>query len=119
VVVVKAKIAVGYNEDGFSSARGLSPSLNGFIVSVNGDGSFGVQFDRNGRGLGVFTVFSRFYGPAFGVDLWIHSSSHENVSLRSSLGFAYGEGPDANETTLFGQRKFRVSNYEVFKIVIQ
>jgi hypothetical protein len=30
---------------------------------------------------------------------------------------AYGDGPDVNETALFGQKYFRVSDYEVFKIV--
>jgi hypothetical protein len=49
VVVVKAmngRIAVAYNEDGFDHYS-TAPNQNGFIVSINDDGSIGAQFDRS------------------------------------------------------------------------
>jgi hypothetical protein len=51
-------------------------------------------------------------------DLGIILECHENRYSYSELGLAYGEGPEANTTTLFGQMRFRVSDNEVFKIVV-
>jgi hypothetical protein len=51
VVVVRAengRIAVAYNEDGFSDYGAGSSNRNGFISSIEEDGSCGAQFDRNG-----------------------------------------------------------------------
>jgi hypothetical protein len=45
-------------------------------------------------------------------DLWI-----SNTDSFSYLGVAYGERPDANETTLFGSM-YSNRDYEVFKIGI-
>jgi hypothetical protein len=57
VVIVKAengRIAAAYNEDGFTSIEwSYSPNLNGFIVSVAGDGGCGETFHRNDYGMGV------------------------------------------------------------------
>jgi hypothetical protein len=47
VVVVRAengRIAVVYNEDGFSRSHDNTPNSNGFIVSINEDGSCGTLF---------------------------------------------------------------------------
>jgi hypothetical protein len=120
VVVVRAengRIAAAYNGDGFSSFIGGSSNLNGFIVSIENDGSIGAQFDRNNRGLGIYNFPDS--GPVFGNDLFISSNCHQNEDSCSMLGSLYGERPDANETTLFKQEYFRMSDYEVFKIVIE
>jgi hypothetical protein len=57
-------------------------------------------------------------GPVFWHDLCISRNCDETEYSYSILGEAYGEGPGANETTLFGERDFRVSDYEVFKIEV-
>jgi hypothetical protein len=65
-------------------------------------------------------------GPLFGRgtienDLYISDNCHQNEDSFSALGGgrgAYGEGAGLNEHALFGQRQFRVLDYEVFKIVI-
>lgn len=58
---------------------------------------------------------------------WISNDCHEKDKANSQLGEGnsfshlgqgYGKGPEANRTTLFGKQKFRVSDYEVFKIVV-
>jgi hypothetical protein len=49
VVVVKAengRIVVAYNEDGFTSERGLTPNFNGFIACVADDGGCGEIFHQ-------------------------------------------------------------------------
>jgi hypothetical protein len=120
VVVVRAengRIAVAYNEDGFSSDYSTSPNQNGFIVSIEADGSCGARFDRNGSGSGIWNHAE--YGPVFFSDLIISSNCHENEESYSRLGSAYGEGAEASRSALFGQENFRVSEYEVFKINIE
>jgi hypothetical protein len=122
LVVVRAengRIAAAYNEDEFSSEGGLSDNQNGFIVSIKDDGSCGERFDRNTRGDRILNLAS--HGPLFGdcEDLFISSNCDENDKSVSDLGRSYGAGPEGNETTLFGQEYFRVSDYEVFKIVIE
>jgi hypothetical protein len=57
-------------------------------------------------------------GPRFSNDLLIRNNCNEDWST-THLGTSYGEGSGVNETTLFGQITFRVSDYEVFKIVIE
>jgi hypothetical protein len=122
VVVVKAEngmIAAAYNEDGFSSDGSDSPNLNGFIASVAEDGGCGEIFNRNDQEMGILN--NPWYGPVFGGrDLVVSNNYHQNNYSFSSLGDSYGvRGPGVNETTLFGQARFRVVDYEVFKIVIQ
>jgi hypothetical protein len=120
VVVVKAengRIAAAYNEYGFSSVNGFTPNRNGFIVSIQADGSCGARFDRNVGRIGIRNLAS--YGPIFGIDLCISSDCNENEESWSDLGYSYGEKPGANGTTLFGQEFYRVSDYEVFRIVIE
>jgi hypothetical protein len=112
------RIAVAYNEDGFRSIDYFigTPNLNGFIVSIDEGGSCGAQFDRwTGIARGVNNYSD--YGPVFNIDLLIRDNCHENDESCSELGNAYGGGADRN--ALFGQRNFRVSDYEVFKIVIE
>jgi hypothetical protein len=120
VVVVRAengRIAASFNENGFSLNRDISYNINGFISSIKEDGSCGATFHRNGRGDGIWNHTKR--GPVFAWDLVISSNCNENEKSYSEMGLSYGEGPEANETTLFGQRYFKVSDYEVFKIVIE
>jgi hypothetical protein len=120
VVVVRAengRIAVAYNEDGFSSNEINTPNRNGFIVSIEADGSCGARFDRNGGRVGIWNY--SWHGPIFGRDISIRSNCNENKESFSNLGWAYGEGPGANRTTLFGQMNFILSDYEVFKIEIE
>jgi hypothetical protein len=139
VVVVKAangRIAVAYNDDGFTSVIDVSPNLNGFIVSVAADGGCGEIFYRNNHGAGVlnydcYSPFLRDYpdsGPIFGMiangdeagfDLIISDDCHQNENSSSSLGMSYGKGPGLNQNALFEQESFRVVDYEVFKIVIE
>jgi hypothetical protein len=125
VVVVKAangRIAAAYNEDGFTSVFGSrSPNLNGFIVSVAEDGESGEIFHRNKEVDGIWNHPDD--GPEFGnyanFDLSISHDSSETYSW-SKLGTSYGgRGPGLNKTALFGQNYSRVSDYEVFKIVIE
>jgi hypothetical protein len=121
VVVVKAengRIAAAYNEDGFASDGSRSPNLNGFIASVEDDGRCGELFHRNDHDVGVFNYDE--VGPLFGVvDLHISNNCHQNEYSRSRLGWSYGRGPGLNQYALFGQERFRVVDYEVFKIVIE
>jgi hypothetical protein len=120
VVVVRAengRIAVAYNEDGFSSNDGFTPNRNGFIVSIAADGRCGARFDRKGGNYGIWNDAD--YGNGFSHDLIISNDCNKNEASFSKLGYAYGEGPEANGRSLFGQDFFRVSDYEVFKIVIE
>jgi hypothetical protein len=125
VVVVKAAngmIAAAYNEDGFSSVlSGQSLNLNGFIVSVAEDGGCGAIFHRSHHAVGVWN--HPWSGPAFGsdpCDLVILNDCHQTERSRSILGKSYGRrGPGVSASTLFGQERFRVVDYEVFKIVIE
>jgi hypothetical protein len=116
VVVSKAengKIAAAYNEDGFTSVRGPSSNLNGFIVSIGEDGKYGEILNRNDHEAGIMNY--SWSGPVFENDLY-----HQNEHSGSRLCDSYGRtGPGGNETTLFGQKCFRVVDYEVFKIVIE
>jgi hypothetical protein len=123
VVFVKAengRIASAYNDDGFTSRESNSPNLNGFIASVAEHGGRGELFQRKDQGGGVWNPSS--FGPRFGngpPDLYISNNCHQNEYSRSRLGWSYGRGPGVNRYALFGQRRFRVVDYEVFKIVIQ
>jgi hypothetical protein len=117
VAVVKAinnRIAIAYNGDGFSSSGGHTANKNGFIVSMKEDGSYGTQFDRNAReGQGIRN-YRRSSNTGYD-DLTIYL---EGKCAGSGLGLRYGEGPEANDTTLFGQSSIDVRDYEVFKITI-
>jgi hypothetical protein len=123
VVVVKAengRISVAYNNDGFTSVDGHSPNYNGFIVSVTDDGGCGEIFHRNYRRVGIWNHPS--FGPWFGAypyDLFISDNCHQNKYSYSRLGASYGRGPELNQSALFMQERFRVVDYEVFKIVIE
>jgi hypothetical protein len=125
VVVVKAmngRIAAAYNENGFASVAdwSASPNLNGFIVSVDEDGGCGEIFHRNDLEWGIMNHPSD--GPVFGnypPDLYISNNCHQNEYSRSRLGWSYGRGPGLNQHALFGQERFLVVDYEVFKIVIE
>jgi hypothetical protein len=123
VVVVKAengRIVAAYNEDGFTSRVSDSPNHNGFIVSVADDGGVGEIFHRNDHEVGIYNYAS--CGPDFGggaSDLYISDNCHQNDYSMSRLGGSYGRGPGLNKHALFGQERFRVVDYEVFKIVIE
>jgi hypothetical protein len=124
VVIVKAengRIAAAYNEDCFTSVHYDSPNLNGFIVSVADDGGCGEIFHRNYDDVGVLNHPK--YGPDFGNDDWsdlyISNNCHQREYSHSRLGKAYGSGSGLNQNALFGQLRFRVVDYEVFKIVIE
>jgi hypothetical protein len=124
VVVVKAengRIAAAYNEDGFTSVElGRSPNLKGFITSVADDGGCGEIHQRNDNEVGIWNHPS--YGPDFGIeefsDLYISNNFQKDWS-ESKLGGSYGGGTGLNQYALFGQERFRVVDYEVFKIVIK
>jgi hypothetical protein len=124
VVVVKAangRIAAAYNEDGFTSVQRCSPNLNGFIVFVAEDGGSGEIFHRNDKEVGIVNhpELGPFFGNEYVTDLFISNNCHQHEHSWSSLGSSYGRGSGVNDTTLFGQRHFRVLDYEVFKIVIE
>jgi hypothetical protein len=130
VVIVKAengKIAAAYNEDGFTTTAqfSVSPNLNGFIASINVDGECGEIFHRTEHQVGVENRYGA--GPVFGggdidvfagrADLFVSSNCNRDTYNWSRLGYSYGDV--GNDTTLFGQRYFRVVDYEVYKIVIE
>jgi hypothetical protein len=118
VVVVKAengRVAAAYNEDGFTSLLGHSPNLKGFIASVDDDGGRGEIFHRTDEEVGVLNHSDAC--PAFGNDLYITNNSLQIEDSWSILGGSYGLG--LNQHALFGQERFRVVDYEVFKIVIE
>jgi hypothetical protein len=127
VVVVKAengRIAVAYNEDGFTSVEWTrSPNLKGFVASVAEDRGCGEIFHRNDNEVGVLN--HSVVGPVFGserlafADLYISYSCHVAPFSRSRLGISYGIGPGLNRSALFGQEFFQVADYEVFKIMIE
>jgi hypothetical protein len=122
VVVVKAengKIAVAYDEDGFTSISGsTSPNLNGFIVSVADDGGRGDIFHRNDHALGILNHPG--VGPWFGnvnsSDLSITDNCHQNEYPYSRLGGSFGTGTGLNHHAVFGQERFRVVDYEVLRL---
>jgi hypothetical protein len=126
VVVVKAengRIAAAYNEDGFiySDRVRSSANIKGFIASVT-DGGCEEIFHRNEQEVGVVNYPS--YGPKFGSgdglpDLYISNNCHQNEYSYSRLGRSYGGGTWLDHYALFGQERFRVVDYEVFKIVIE
>jgi hypothetical protein len=124
VVVVMAAnkmIAAAYNEDSFISTDWTpSPNLNGFIASVDGDGGCREIFHRNDHVVGVLNHSSSgpWFGNGFG-DLSISNNCHQNEYSHSMMGDSYGGGPGLNLYALFGQARFRVIDYEVFKIVIE
>jgi hypothetical protein len=114
VVVVKAengRIAAAYNEDGFTSVEGQTRNLNGFIACVADDGGCGEIFHRNRSQSGISNYL--YYHPCFAGDLSILGEYST-----SNLGVRYGTAQGATYAQLFGQSKFRVADYEVFKIVI-
>jgi hypothetical protein len=124
VVVVKAengRVAAAYNDDDFTSVEfGKSPNLKGFIASVAGDGGCGEIFHRNDHGVVVYNHLDN--GPWFGAyhyDLFISDNCNQNELSFSRLGGSYGKGPGLNQHALFGQERFRVVDYEVFKIVFE
>jgi hypothetical protein len=122
VVVVKAEngmIAAAYNEDSFTSVYGSCPNRNGFIVSIANDGGCGEIFYRNDHALVGF-MNHRSCGPMFAaVDLRISNHCHMGEYSCSRLGGSYVTGIGMNRYSLFGQERFRVVDYEVFKIVIE
>jgi hypothetical protein len=123
VVVVKAengRIAAAYNDEGFTSREGWSPNRNGFIASVAEDGGCGEIHQRNDNEVGIWNHSGN--GPLFGAyprDLRISSNCHLSDHSYSRLGGSYGRGLGLNQFALFGQGRFRVEDYEVFKIVIE
>jgi hypothetical protein len=58
-------------------------------------------------------------GGGYPPDLSISNNYHQNEYSCSRLGGSYGRGPGVNQYALFGQERFRVIDYEVFKIVIE
>jgi WD40 repeat protein len=122
VVVVKAengRIVAAYNEDGFTSEWNTTSNLKGFIISIAEDGSYGEIFHRNDHKVGVTNYMGN--GPLFGKagwDLGISSECHQNEFSSSRLGVSYENESGLNDTILFGQARFRVLDYEVFKIII-
>jgi hypothetical protein len=125
VVIVKAgkgMIAAAYIEDGFTSVfRSHSSNLNGFIASVADDGGCGEIFHRNDDGAGIWNSpdFGPDFGNDFSSDLRISDNCHQNEYSYSRLGISYVSGSGLNQYALFGQERFRVIDYEVFKIVIK
>jgi hypothetical protein len=96
---------------------GMTSNTNGFIASIDEDVSCGARFDRTTGGIGI--VNTPGAGPVFNRDLLISSNCHVFKS-GSILGESYGtSGDGVNETALFGQKFFRVRDYEVFKIVLE
>jgi hypothetical protein len=93
-----------------------SPNLNGFIVSLANNGGCGEIFHRNDHEVGVWNY--PHAGPWFGNDLYITSNCHRIELFYSTLGGSYGRGPGLNQYALFGQKWFRMADYEVFKILI-
>jgi hypothetical protein len=124
VVVVKAengRIAVAYNEDGFTSVNGSSPNPNGFIVTVDEDGGCGEISHRANQRVGIWNhpSFGPDFGDEYSNDLCISNNCHQNDDSYSRLGRSYGSGMGLNQYALLGQEYFRVVDYEVFKIVIE
>jgi hypothetical protein len=124
VVFVKAengRIAAAFNEDGFTSVNGShSPNLKGFIASVTDDGGRGEVFHRTDHGMGIWN--DPGFGPVIGgvpPDFFISNNCRQNEYSYIKLGRSYGGGPGLNLYALFGQERFRVVEYEVFKIVIE
>jgi hypothetical protein len=122
VVVVKAengRIAAAYNEDGFTSVESVSPNLNGFIVSVAEDGGCRETFHRNDHEGGIVNLPGNgtVFGSEYDADLFISNDCHQGEYSFSILGESYGVR--GSGTILFGQTRFRVVDYEVFKIVIE
>jgi hypothetical protein len=54
------RIAVAYNEDGFQGYYIDSPNRNGFIVSINEDGTCGARFES--LGFGIFEALALYSG---------------------------------------------------------
>jgi hypothetical protein len=52
-------------------------------------------------------------------DLFISNNCHQSERSDSRLGASYGDRPGLNKYALFGHERFRVVDYEVFKIVIE
>jgi hypothetical protein len=105
VVVLKSengRIVAAYNEDGFISAYGRSPNINGFIVSVDEDRGADEIFHRNDSDMGIENHSS--YGPVFGNfgDLVISTNCHQGEISWSVLGASYGE-LEVNRDALVGQ----------------
>jgi hypothetical protein len=124
VIVVKAengRVAAAYNDDGFTSHDCSSPNLKGFIVSVAEDGGYGEIFHRSDHEGGVLNYHScgPWFGDVYPYDLYISDNCHLGAISRSSLGISYGRGPGLNQYALFGQERFLVVDYEVFKILIE
>jgi hypothetical protein len=123
VFVVKAengRMTAAYNEDGLTSHDFSSPNLNGFLASVADDGRCEEIFYRNDQEVGVMNYPDA--GPWFGAypyDLFISDNCNLGEYSFSRLGASYGRGPGLNQNALFGQERFRVVDYEVFKIVIE
>jgi hypothetical protein len=81
-------------------------------------GGFGEIFHRNNQEGGVWNYPG--FGPLIGdVDLFIEDNCHQNEYSYSILGCSYGSGSGLNHYALFGHERFRVFDYEVFKIVIE
>jgi hypothetical protein len=97
-----------------------SPNINGFIASIDEDGGCGEIFYRNDEEMGIMN--HHLYGPVLGSgriggwDLEIYENCHLNDNSMCKLGTSYGtRGPGFEG----GQVRFRVIDYEVFKIVIE
>jgi hypothetical protein len=112
------RIAAAYNEDGFG-LRELTPNLNRFIVLIDEDVRCGDRFDRNSRG-GLGIINDPYAGPWFRCDLFISKNVTRMMNfIHSILGGSYGGDDGLYPVALFGKELFRVSDYEVFKIVIE
>jgi hypothetical protein len=120
VVIVKAengRIAVTFNEDGFTSIdNSTSPNLNGFIVSVVEESRCGEIFHRNDQSVEIWNdpKVGPDFGDEYGIDLCISVNCDKNDHSFSELG-----GAGVDPSALFGQRRFQVVDYEVFKLVIE
>jgi hypothetical protein len=81
---------------------------------------FGEIFHRNDNKVGVYNHSDR--SPWFGAypsDLAISNNCHLGEYSSSRLGGSYGCGTGLNQYSMLGQERFRVVDYEVFKIVIE
>jgi hypothetical protein len=121
--VVKAesgRVSSAYNEDSFTSVENIrTPNLNGFIVCVDEGGGCGEIFHKNCHRVGVWNHPDTGSDFGMGFDLQISSNCHQNEESRSRLGGSYGRGLGLDNYALFGQHRFRVVDYEVFKIVVE
>jgi hypothetical protein len=120
ITLVKAenrRMAAAYNGNSWGD-RGFRLNLNGFLALIPEDSGAigGYSLQKYAANEHAYVRSYPNWGPYFGCGLYITNRCNENENSYSySILDGYGPG-GVEQSSLFGEERFRVLEYEVFRL---